>query len=368
MSWTVPRIYTLGNSPLLNHITQELARHPAQPAVPELVKLLANETEFTQFRNANSTLQENILNAKRQKSTRSIQLMSAFQPPVYGNGDVVHVKNLVIDYEYRKMGGMLRYKKCLDKSSNIVVLNGDKAAMDHLVANVFNDVQENERPNLYQCLTDFRVWKGEEKFKNNFIGFGSMRIGRIPRSYENHDLELDVQNVDILKVISECTGLNAKFLNYQHFNNLQYEHLIIKSSISTFSALFDCSNGELLKMNITAPLRKYVNECVKIILASDPSLDPNLNSLTAGILDVDRLLSVIYEVLRSTEKQSSMMRKQFQAFNDVDLFNNTGYFCKLARTHHLKFSLYNSLYNQLLSARIDLKDHRDEDGKVTIFK
>ncbi|KAH3687754.1 hypothetical protein WICPIJ_001261 [Wickerhamomyces pijperi] len=358
MSWTIPRIHTLGNTALLSHFTHELARHPAQPAIPEIVKLLSNETEFTQFRNSNSTLTHNIYNAMGNKSTRSVQLMSAFQPPVYGNGDLVHIKNLVIDCEHTRLKDLKKYKKCLDNSSNVVLLDGDRAAMRHLISTVFKDDSEHERPNLYQCLTDFRVWKEKERFSSNVFGFGSLKIGRVPRSYEDPEQELKVQDVDLLKLISQSTRLNPTFLSYHEFKHLQYEHLIVKSTISTFTTLFDCTNGELLNMRIHVPLSKYVNECVKIILASDPKLNAETSALTAGVFNVERLLSVVYQVLRTTEHQSSVMRKQFQAYNNSGLFYNSAYFCRLARENHIKYCLYNTLYNQLLSAKISAKSDR----------
>ncbi|KAH3676262.1 hypothetical protein WICMUC_002139 [Wickerhamomyces mucosus] len=358
MSWTIPRVYTIGRSPLIEHITHEISKHPKQPKVPEIVSLLPNEKKFTEFRNLNSTSTQTIYSNKSASHTSSIQLMSSFQPPIYGNGEYVHIKNLIFHYDKSSFNHLKTCIKCLDKTSNILLLNSDKSVLDHLLRTTFNN--QFERPNIFQCLHDFRLWSNKD-FHTNAYGFGGLRLARVPRDLTNkesydYDLQNNLDRIDLMKLISEVPSLNSIFLKYNDFALLQYEHLIVKSSISVFSSLFDVTNGELLQMHISEPLKKYIKECVKIISSTDPIIMGN--SFTNTMFDIDRLLDVIFTILKKTERDSSTMRIQFKSFYGDEINNTCGYFTNLSQRNNVKQNLYNSLYTQLLNARLSLKNYR----------
>lgn len=357
----LPRVYSMGSSPLASLITHRIASLPDQPKIPQVVSLLPSEQSLRLFLNNNSTLKLKEYNSNRLYNVSDVQLMSACRPPIYGDGSLAIINELILGINHHDdIKQILEYRKCLTPDSNVLLLNPNKSVLLKLIDKVWND--PNERPNIYQCLNDFIIWK-DDKFSINLFNNGNLKISKFPRflkdldSY-NYDLSKNLSTEsDLLKLINISTKLNPVFLNYKDFALQQAEYMIIKTCIGSLSALFNCSNGDLLKIDqLSTLLSKHIDECINIILKSDPLL--NKINYTRVVLNKERILDVIITLLKKNKKDSSILRKNVNLYSNKELASTTGYFANLAIRNHIPGN-HNVLMNQLIHARTSLNKRNE---------
>jgi ketopantoate reductase len=216
-----------------------------------------------------------------------------------------------------------------------------------------------QRPELYQCISDFRTWSYRD-FQSGVIGEGSLKIAKIPRDSNQecyqYDLSRHYEEVELLKSLSQTERLNPVFLKYSDFIIAQYEQMVVKTAVGSLTALHDCTNGELLKMEHTYQILSYViDDCLRIISKHEPTLWNTSSTSTA--LSKGRLVELCISFLRTTQGESSMLRKQVNVWNASDVMNTTGYFAYIARQEKV-FAPHINMMNKILEDRISLAHSR----------
>ncbi|CDR44758.1 CYFA0S15e02498g1_1 [Cyberlindnera fabianii] len=355
-------VYVLGRTRgALSHlVTQELASLPEQPSVPRIVYLLRSDRELRSFLNHDSTLTIRDYSLSRAVDVSQVQLMSACAPPQYDSGELAHIESMMCSFKKpRDVTELQRYKGCFTKESSLLLLDGDKSFSDSLRKLVWRD--KFTRPQLYQCLSDIRTWSSTN-FESGVVGDGSLRVAKIPRdlkdldSYE-YDLGANLsQEGELIDMLSRTRRLNTTFMKYTDFVHVQYEHMIVKTAIGAYTALFDCTNGELLKMKHTPTLLKnLINECLKVIATADPAAFRAPNSRV--VLDSDRILDVAVTMMKMMNKESTLLRRQVALWNNTELTNTTGYFTYHARQHKVH-CLHLNMIHKILEAKTSLASLR----------
>lgn len=348
----------------LSHVvTAELAQLPGQPAVPRIVYLMKSDAALRRFLNRNSTVRVSDHGLNQSPAVTSRQLMSAFNPPEYDNGDLASMESLVCSFN--KPGdvrGLQKYIKNLGAKSSLLLLNTDKSYVDSMKRLVWNSYDgEQTRPEIYQCISSFRTWSYTD-FQSGVIGEGSLQIARVPRdstqeSYQ-YDLSQHFEESSVLKQIAQTRRLNPVFLKYADFVLAQYEQMIVKTAVGSLTALHDCTNGELLDLEYTYTMLGYVvDDCLRVVRKVEGF---NLSASRDKVaLSKHRLLDLCLALLKTTRAESSILRQQVQLWNKNEVASTTGYFAYLARQERVAAPHINML-NKILEDRVKLAQHRGE--------
>lgn len=362
----VKTVYVLARArDALSHVvSMELAQLPEQPAVPRLVYLLKSDRALRGFLNHNSTLRVSDYGYNQPPLVRSIQLMSACNPPEYEDGQFAPVESLVCSFNKpRDVSALHKYKRNLSTGSSVLLLNSDRSYLDSMKKLLWQN--DAVRPELYQCISDFRTWSYGD-FQSGVIGDGSLKIARIPRSATDEEYDLDLsqtyKDVEFLSSIKQTQRLNPVFMKYRDFALHQYEQMIVKTAVGSLTAVHDCTNGELLKLKYTYEMLGYViGDCLRIIRNS--SNGTNLHADDNVALSKERLMDVCISLLRKTQGESSQLRRQVHVWNATEVMNTTGYFAYLARQTKVRAPHVNMM-NKILEDRISLAHTRG--GKVSL--
>lgn len=333
---------------LLQLVLMELAQLPEQPSVPRMVYLMKSELALRHFLNRDSTVKLTRYDDRKVAYEVERQLMSACTPPEYETGELAHMDSLVCEFsKLRSCTQLHNYKKNLDKTSSLLILNSDKSYVDSLRTLVWKD--EVSRPELYQCMgNSFNTWS-MGVYHSGVMGSGQLKIARVPRSREEYDYDLgsSFEQVPLLSAINSTRNLNPVYMKYTDFLVEQFESMIVKTAVGSVSALYGCSNGDLLRLkNVGSIMSLIIHDCLRIVSNLEPSLDMTL-------LHKDRLVDVCITTIKQTERTSSILQRQVQKWTAVEIYNTAGYFSYMSRKHGV-YSPQISLVSRMLEDKMSL--------------
>ncbi|CCF56917.1 hypothetical protein KAFR_0B06200 [Kazachstania africana CBS 2517] len=357
---SIPRVYTLGNSPLKNWISYKLAKLPSQTKIPNIILLLNDEKNLKRFLDNDSKLK---LNGNEQ-----MQFMAACEPPTYVNGRLAVIENLLVcETKKKSMTSMIqKYTASLSKSSNVLMINPPIGCIPYLYEKVWSDLK---RPNLFiglnpnyrkrikKCYTDeFNVNETFEPHKFELL------LTSVPRefaSYRYSPLQHTLDN-QLLALVKEISDIDAKIVPFGEFLVVRFEKLIEDSCIEPLALLYDCKfNKEILQLQqAKIMVRNLVNEQTKIILKAFPFIKELPFYKVA--FDNDRLYNVVISTLQKSPFEQSKLIQDMNKLNYTDINQLTGYFVRLAYSMNMDCR-WNETITWLVKGKVELMRRRKLD-------
>ncbi|CCH62607.1 hypothetical protein TBLA_0H03260 [Henningerozyma blattae CBS 6284] len=304
------RVYAITSNPISEYICLALARLPQQPAVPELVLLLRNNTILTSYLQNDSSL---TVNLPRNKSISS-QFMAAVSPPKYEDGSYAHMSNMLIGQTSTKEIAFQldKYRACIRSDSNILLLDPNWTTLE-LVSNhqLWNknrgsavSLSDGEDENPSKNLLNFpSVWIGSTKFwqraqfhkikpftsslNTNSLKVAdelrplSLKLCKFTEDVSNRNKIFSSKNEDnlitLLKETSITTNqplIDTTFISYNEYLISRLQELIIDSCLISISKLFGCNKYKELRNveNFHRLINLILKEQFKIIRCAFPEL------------------------------------------------------------------------------------------------
>ncbi|SCW04106.1 LAFE_0H06062g1_1 [Lachancea fermentati] len=364
---SVPRVYALGNAPILPLLCHEIASLSIQPKVPEVVLLLQDQKKLGRFLNNDSKL---TIQTEYNSDQKYQQFMASCSPPVYATGELVRMKNLIVG-ECRPKSftmSLQKYAQSIDSDTNILLLNPTFGLIDFLYRNLW--VYEKDRPNVFigEGCTDQGILSARE-FTLKFTGYKEpFNISSVPRSLDEYDHEVELQRVaqferenEMLRLLNminkEETLCALNVVNYPYGDLLliRYENLILNSCIHPLVAIFDSQNSsELLQSKHAMSLvKQLIHEQVMILRANNKFLFSIPNATVA--LNENRLYDLVVYKLKFNPFPK--MTKDISILNRTDVNYLNGYFSRLAQKKGINAALNDSL-TKIVKSKVDLMRNR----------
>ncbi|EDO14657.1 hypothetical protein Kpol_340p4 [Vanderwaltozyma polyspora DSM 70294] len=393
----LPRVYSLGSSPIASVLSYEISQLPLQPKVPQVILLLNDQKKLDRFLLNESRL---TVRGKGQIGEHCTQFMASCSPPVYSTGEAAMIENLVISEPNNKSlsVSLNKYSKSIGSTSNILLLNPFFGSIDSLYNYIWNgklkgkgkgkgkekekhDPSVNlhlQRPNLLMGLVDnippvISNTNNEFTFQVNNSRL-AMDICSVPREFESYSYEKDLDSLHsmetnnvLFKLLHE-TSVNSKLSStplkldiqpYAYGDLLlkRLENVMVTGNINVLTSLYDCKfNGELLQIkDSTNILQRLIREQIDIILNSMTFINKIPNYQIA--LDQERLLNIIIDDLKKNCNKTSKMKKDLDSLNLTNINQEIGYFVKLAKYHRINCK-WNSIITQLVKGKAALIKYR----------
>ena len=135
----IPRVYTLGNSPLANYFAYAISKISSQPQIPNVVLLLSDQKKLDRFLEQDSTL--TLLDDNSTDRSNSMQFMAACSPPTYANGDPAIIDNLILAEQSKKHFTSLLdfYSRSLRDTTNLLFLNPPMGALEYMYDKIWSE-------------------------------------------------------------------------------------------------------------------------------------------------------------------------------------------------------------------------------------
>ncbi|CAI4038072.1 hypothetical protein SMKI_04G4120 [Saccharomyces mikatae IFO 1815] len=368
MSSSIPRVYSLGNSPMTYLLGLRIAQLPSQPRVPLVVLLLNDQKKLNRFLNNDSKIVVKSNNNNKEIYHR--QFMASCVPPILSNGEVAPIENLIVSDASSKFitAQLSKYNKCLKPDTNILFLNPSLNLLEYL--HRYRWRSDQTRPNLFMGFTSpVEVGTLHQEFQLSFktkgkIQFHIAKIDDFPplgSHSKNSGLpskgekdKNEKENGTFYKLFREMTKLRCGIgsnlvtfdLHIHGFHNLfftELEKLIIESCTEPLLAVYDCVfKKELLKIpgakNI---IRNLINEQLLIIGRSYPSLSnyPNYSI----IFDKERMFNLVVRDLEVNGHRRAKLAQSLNQLNQTNINELNGFFVALG-----KYKKCNSKWNDMI--------------------
>ncbi|EJS42357.1 cbs2p [Saccharomyces arboricola H-6] len=356
MSNLIPRVYSLGNSPMTYLLALRIAQLPSQPKVPLIVLLLNDQQKLNRFLNNDSKIVVNSNNNNKEIYHR--QFMASCVPPILNNGEIAPIENLIIsDHSSKFITAQLsKYSRSLKPETNILFLNPSLNLLEYLHRYQWRSAQT--RPNLFMGFTspadigtihqEFQLSiKTKQRIQIHLakisvfplLGSGGRSAGL---SLIDDRSKNEKENNTFYKLFKEMAklrlGIGSKLVNFDlhidHFHDLFFtalEKLILESCIEPLLAVYDCVfKKELLKIpGAQDIIRKLINEQLSIIGHSYPSLSnyPNYSI----IFEKERMLSLVMRDLKVNGHRRAKLAQSLKQLNQTNIDELNGYFVSLAK-------------------------------------
>lgn len=193
----------------------------------------------------------------------------------------------------------------------------------------------DKRPSLAFGVTSSGVKNREKPFHFEAVGLGPFFMGA-PGN-------VDTSNSAMNAMVDSQSFAAGVQLNFQEFQCRQLEKVVINAVINPLTALIDCPNGALLKLDVGI-IRTLVNEAC-YALGSD--------AVTRAVLDPGRMLDVVLDVCARTASNTSSMRADVNHGRPTEVQYINGFVARKARQldrraprHELLASLVNMAMKQ----------------------
>ncbi|QLG73939.1 hypothetical protein HG535_0F04510 [Zygotorulaspora mrakii] len=369
---TVPRIYSVVNTPIASILACEIAILPNQPPVPQVVLLLNDHKKLNRFLDNDSKI---IIDRNKGKNIHQTQFMAAYLPPVYSTGKIATIDNLIVSGQHSKniVSSVRKYLHCLNAGSNLFLLNPPFGAIEHLYRNLWTTSES--RPNLFVGISmkrEANLVSVSDEFRLKLKCSGiSMRVSPVPRDFASYSHESGVNALeelrhenDMLKLLdatahnpNPIASISPLFYSYGDLLLIRLERLIVESCIEPLAALFGCRyTGELLQTPKSKDLiLKLINEQVWILKCAQPFLT-NMPSFHVA-MDTGRLYELILKELRDKPKLRSQLNHSLNQLNQSNINQLTGYFVQLANYKKLDCR-WNEVITGLVKGKAGIAKHR----------
>ena len=242
----------------------------------------------------------------------------------------------------------------LCRDSSILFLQNGMGMLDELNEKLFPDVEK--RPNYVVGVISHGLNRSKP-YSVNHAGFGTIAVGILPRNPAESFL-FPTSARYLLRTMTRTPTLAAVPFPPTDLLQQQLDKLAVNCIINPLTAIFDCTNGELLShFSITRIMRLLLAE-ISLVLRSLPELEgvPNKDLR----FDPKRLESMAVIVAKRTSNNISSMLHDVRhnAKTEIDYIN--GYVVRRGEEMGIKCVL-NYMLLQMVKARGNVLHKREED-------
>lgn len=351
----IPRVYSLGNSPMTYLLALRIAQLPSQPKVPLVVLLLNDQKKLDRFLDNDSKIV--VKSNNNSKEIHHRQFMASCVPPILNNGEIAPIENLIVSDNSSKFitAQLSKYGKSLKPETNILFLNPSLNLLEYVHRYRWRSVQT--RPNLFMGFTSpVEVGTIHQEFQLSIdtkkrIQFHLAKIDDFPSlggAGRNTDLPLvgdrltNEKENPFNKLFKEMAklrpGIGSKLVNFdlrvRSFHDLFFtalENLMLESCIEPLLAVYDCTyKKELLKIaGAQDTIHKLINEQLFVIDQSYPSLKnyPNYSI----IFEKERIFNLIMKDLKVNGHRRAKLAQSLEQLNHTNIDELNGFFVSLGK-------------------------------------
>ncbi|KAJ5726382.1 uncharacterized protein N7483_007739 [Penicillium malachiteum] len=246
----------------------------------------------------------------------------------------------------------------LTTASTIVLLQNGMGVVKKLNEIVFPDA--NDRPNYVQGVISHGL-SMQDKFQIAHRGVGTITLAPVvtdqsPPLLAEEDTHWAPSTKYILRLLTLTPSLVATTETPVGLLQYQLEKLAVNCLINPLTALYDCTNGELLYIfKVTRTMRLLLFEISSVIFAL-----PELQGVP-GIEDrfaPERLLRLTMNVANTTAENTSSMLQDLQLgkFTEIDHMN--GWIVDRGEELGIKCTL-NYMICQMVRSKLTIRQRRD---------
>jgi len=242
----------------------------------------------------------------------------------------------------------------LCRDSSILFMQNGMGMLDEVNKKLFPNVET--RPNYVVGVISHGV-KRLEHYAVEHAGFGTIAIGILPRK-PAESFEFPNSARYLLRTVTRTPILAAVPFPPTDLLQQQLDKLAVNCIINPLTAIFDCTNGELLnQFSVTRTMRLLLAE-VSLVIRSLPELDgvPNKNLR----YDPQRLEAMVVVVATRTAKNVSSMLQDVRQHTKTEIDYINGYVVRRGEEMGIKCVL-NYMLLQMVKARGNMIQQRDDD-------
>ncbi|KAG0665531.1 hypothetical protein C6P44_004911 [Monosporozyma unispora] len=381
---SLPRMYTLGSSPLFLLVSHEIAKLSEHPkSIPNLILLLSDPLKLKRFLNNDSRISIGGNNEP------TFQYMAACTPPALVTEDKVIIDNLVVVEKNKQklLTDLNQYKGSLKGKSNVLLINPPMGIFEMLWDSIWKENERQLMPNIFVGLTDKdeaivtsnrspnnpnlilnsnnNLVKRNREFSVNLnpMYWNSkirLLVTRAPNQFDvtkspTSTLLLNqlTKNNDLTGVMNKLDRFNTSYIEFTDFQFLRLERTIIDGCVESLAALYDCKyiHELLIVKNVDHLLRTLIREQIYVTIRSYPHLIQSTNCNV--ILSEDRIFELIMMKLKDLKVKSKafkyMNRLDIHSINDLN-----SYFIDLGYKNKI-YCKWNIMLNSLLKGKTTIK-------------
>ncbi|KAH3902065.1 uncharacterized protein SCODWIG_00058 [Saccharomycodes ludwigii] len=360
---SVPRVYSLGNTPILSYLTLCLANYSKQQkTVPNIILLLQDKKKVQRFLQNESHLElvDDMGNTVFKK-----QFMASCEPPKYANGEFAELNNLLISensflaykHNLHKYKSSLLKANCDNSTNNILLLNPPlsvvQAYKDFFEENAL--VDKGRTPNL---LIGRATPPHAISSRSEFVSSQSITVKLINLEIINvfHN-ELDTAQCELFKIINETSKeipdkLMTSTKSYNDYLIDTLEKIVVQSCFGPMSLLLDANNKQLKATKyLYEPIwRKLCSESSQILTAAYPQFTSRFTS--------ERLFDLcLFELAKLSSNKRNPMLKSLKTNSETNIDHVNGLLVRMAENLKMPCTMHKTIYRL---AKANIKAHRLE--------
>ncbi|KAI9801548.1 MAG: hypothetical protein M1825_003227 [Sarcosagium campestre] len=339
------RIHFLGVGNVANFIAFALAGIPKRPPMTLLLHRADLETSW-ELRGRQIEVVTDNRSEKR----------SGFEVEVLGAIKDSKIRSLIVGTKTTQtVSALSAVKTRLDSTSTILFTQNGMGIADEVSAKVFTDPQS--RPQYLYGVVSHGLYSNGP-FSTTRAGFGSIVMGgtledQTMTIMDNpaSRLQLGASSTNILEPLSSSPELNAREVPSTELIQVQLEKLIVNSVINPLTVLFNCINGELLKVTKAMhTIRLLLPETCSVI-RSLPELQviPGINARFSS----DRMSDVVSSMIQKTASNTSSMLQDYKAGRPTEIDFINGYIIKRAQQLGKDCSFNTSIVRRVLNDELE---------------
>ncbi|KAL3241619.1 Cbs2p RNJ42_02733 [Nakaseomyces bracarensis] len=360
---SVPRVYTLGNVPLVSLLGYSIAKLPEQGRIPNVVMLLRDQAALDRFLHNDSKLSI----SNRGLVLDQVQTMASCSVPRYSDGLVAPMENIVLGGSnwMDEKNLMKSYRKAVTKDSTLLLLNPSFHTLDRLIDPNASKKLLTERPRVLWGWTGSnnttKVVVKEEEFKMSIKKDElSIMISELP-VLDNSNLVMNGEKetntmLAVLQKLGSTSGVVNIRVENKIFND-QFiafiEKYLIESIIEPLCVLNECRDyGELLGMkDLNKVIVPLMQEKITTFNKAYPFLSQTYGNRL--LLDTSRISHLILDRIKSRPKTNSWAFTQLKILKRNELLELINFIPYLSNRNNLKIPR-NMLLNHLVKGKIDI--------------
>ena len=275
--------------------------------------------------------------------------------PTMAQGDDGTIWNLIVSVKASvtiQAVSKVAHRLCRD--SSILFLQNGMGMLDELNGKLFPDVEA--RPNYVVGVISHGIHR-LKPYTVNHAGFGSIAVGILPRR-PAESFHLPTSARYLVRTITRTPILAAVPFPPTDLLEQQLDKLAVNCIINPLTAVFDCTNGDLLDhYNVKRIMRLLLAE-ISLVIRSLPELEGVPNKSLR--YDPKRLETMVVVVARRTSKNvSSMLHDvRFHSKTEIDYIN--GYIIRRGEEMGIKCVL-NYMLLQMVKVRAQMVQKEEGD-------
>ena len=278
-------------------------------------------------------------------------------PPAATDEDSETIYNLIVSVKAH--GTVLAIKDVahrLTSDSSILFLQNGMGMLDELNEQVFPD--ETKRPQYLVGVITHGVYS-TRPFSVVHAGHGTTSISILPRRAFSSYLSSSSTAFYLLRTMARTPVLAAVGFSPTDLLQIQLEKLATNAVVNPLTAIFDCTNGELLHQPSVSRLMRLLLAEVSLVIRSLPELQgvPNVRMR----FHPGRLEGVVLGIIKATANNSSSMLQDVRRGRAVEIDYINGYVVRRAKEMGFQ-CVVNYMIMHLVKAKIRIERTKPENA------